>query len=227
MSKPTEIHEVFRGELPGSANWAEVRCPIAMVPYRRAAHARARRPSAGVVRSRSDRQGEGGQVDGEGGQVGGDEVQVEGREAQVGGDEVQVGGDEVQVSGEEAQVSGEEAQVGGEEAQASGEEAQVGGEALALSATEIAIISAFAQQQRTAAALRQFTGYGTRTGNFKRALARLLGRKLIEMTRLGQPNSRLQQYRLITAGQAQVDSTRRADKHLPRKSKKEQEHGQN
>jgi DNA-binding PadR family transcriptional regulator len=51
-------------------------------------------------------------------------------------------------------------------------------------------------------------GYPQPTGNFKKALAKLLDAGLIEMTIPDKPNSRLQKYRLTPKGQKVLASSK-------------------
>jgi ATP-dependent DNA helicase RecG len=52
-------------------------------------------------------------------------------------------------------------------------------------------------------------GYRARTGNFKRALARLLFDDFLEMTLPDRPRSKNQQYRLTTKGRAWLAARRK------------------
>jgi DNA-binding PadR family transcriptional regulator len=61
--------------------------------------------------------------------------------------------------------------------------------------------------------LLQKTGYGTRTGNFKRNLAKLIEHKFLEMTIPDKPQSRLQKYRLTEKGKQWLAATARAGSH--------------
>ena len=86
------------------------------------------------------------------------------------------------------QVEAHEAQVEAHEAQGP------------LSGVERQIMEACFSTPKTAAELLKFLGYTARTGNFKRALARLLSVGLVEMSMPDKPRSRNQKYRLTGKG---------------------------
>jgi ATP-dependent DNA helicase RecG len=69
-----------------------------------------------------------------------------------------------------------------------------------LSATERAIVAACEAQPRSGKDLLAAAGYGQRTGNFKRAMERLLLLRLVAYTLPDKPNSRLQKYTLTALG---------------------------
>ena len=69
-----------------------------------------------------------------------------------------------------------------------------------LSATEQRILSACALQPRTGKELLAAAGYSQRTGNFKRAVERLLSLRLVAYTLPDVPQSRLQKYQLTALG---------------------------
>ena len=67
-------------------------------------------------------------------------------------------------------------------------------------ATELSILRACQDQPCSSQQLVQAAGYSQRTGNFKRAMDRLLARGLIGYTVPDKPQSRLQKYKLTSAG---------------------------
>ena len=73
---------------------------------------------------------------------------------------------------------------------------------------QIDILAACASCEKTANELLSVAGYTQRTGNFKKALAKLLDAGLIEMTIPDKPNSRLQKYRLTPKGQNLLASSK-------------------
>jgi len=83
-----------------------------------------------------------------------------------------------------------------QEAQVKAQEAQV------LSAVEQRMLVCCARSPIAGKSLLKDAGYVTRTGNFKRSLAKLIGRKFLEMTIPDKPNSRLQKYRITEKGTA-------------------------
>ena len=91
---------------------------------------------------------------------------------------------------EEAQVKAQEAQV----------EAQVD-----LLKWQKDILTSCSYDEKTGRELMEIAGYGSRTGNFKKGLQRLLDYKLLELTISDKPNSRLQKYRLTAKGRAIVE----------------------
>lgn len=64
------------------------------------------------------------------------------------------------------------------------------------------LLAACAEAPKSAPELLQYLGYRGRTGNFKKALSRLLSRGLLEMTLPARPRSRFQKYRLTEEGRA-------------------------
>jgi len=75
-----------------------------------------------------------------------------------------------------------------------------------MSDMERKILDICSDQPRSTHDLLQALGYETRTGNFKRALARMLDVGSLEMTIPGKPRSKKQKYRLTAAGQALLDA---------------------
>jgi len=100
------------------------------------------------------------------------------------------------------QVEAQEAQV---EAQVEAQEAQV-----VLTTVEASIVTHCAEGPKSGKELLERTGYGTRTGNFKRSLAKLLEQEFLEMTIPDKPQSRLQKYRLTEKGKQWLAATTRA-----------------
>jgi len=64
---------------------------------------------------------------------------------------------------------------------------------------ELKLLAACVQNPKSTPDLLQILGYKSRTGNFKKALSRLLSQSLLEITIPDKPNSRLQKYRLTDA----------------------------
>ena len=62
---------------------------------------------------------------------------------------------------------------------------------------------------RSTPELLQFLGYKTRTGNFKRALTRLLDLGCLKMTIPDKPRSRFQKYRLTDKGKTMYELVER------------------
>ena len=75
-----------------------------------------------------------------------------------------------------------------------------------ISATEINIIKALTTEPLGRRTLLDRLGYSQRTGNFKKAVRKLLDDVLIELTIPDKPNSRLQKYRLTAKGREVVRS---------------------
>jgi DNA-binding MarR family transcriptional regulator len=69
-----------------------------------------------------------------------------------------------------------------------------------MSSTEHRLLTACLNQPQTVQNLLRFLGYQTRTGNFKKALGRMVADGYLEMTIPDKPTSRLQQYRLTPKG---------------------------
>jgi ATP-dependent DNA helicase RecG len=86
-----------------------------------------------------------------------------------------------------------------EEAQVKAQEAQVD-----LLKWQKDILTSCSYDEKTGRELMEIAGYGSRTGNFKKGLQRLLDYKLLELTISDKPNSRLQKYRLTDKGRAIV-----------------------
>lgn len=70
-----------------------------------------------------------------------------------------------------------------------------------LLAWEVDMLRVCAGHPATGQDLLAAAGYSSRTGNFKRGLAKLLRERLLEMTIPDQPRSHSQQYRLSAAGE--------------------------
>lgn len=84
------------------------------------------------------------------------------------------------------------------------------GEALqVLSEAERRILELCAKAPKTASDLLAGLGYQSRTGNFKRALDRLLKLGWLEMTIPDKPRSRNQHYRLSAAGSRMLETKER------------------
>jgi ATP-dependent DNA helicase RecG len=90
-----------------------------------------------------------------------------------------------------------------QEAQDEAQEAQDGAQ-VKLSVTEVQIIKACIPSPRSGKELLAETGYPQRTGNFKRALDRLLQNRLLERTLPNKPTSRHQKYRTTPAGREAI-----------------------
>ena len=65
---------------------------------------------------------------------------------------------------------------------------------------EQALLSACVPAPRSTPELLQALGYASRTGNFKKALLRLLSRHLLEMTSPQTPRAKHQRYRITAKG---------------------------
>ncbi|GAB4232732.1 MAG: helix-turn-helix domain-containing protein [Deltaproteobacteria bacterium] len=99
-------------------------------------------------------------------------------------------------------------------------EAQAGGEAQEahvkahdeahepMTAVEIGILSACATVPRSASDLLEALGYRSRTGNFKKALSKLIRRELLAMTIPEKPRAKAQRYRLTRAGTKVLEKTK-------------------
>ncbi len=94
-------------------------------------------------------------------------------------------------------------QVEAHEAQVKAHEAQE-----PISGVERQIMEACHSAPKTAAELLKHLGYAARTGNFKRALARLVSVGLVEMSMPDKPRSRNQQYRLTEKGKNILGKTK-------------------
>ena len=66
---------------------------------------------------------------------------------------------------------------------------------------ELKILGACAQSPKSTSDLLKSLGYKVRTGNFKRALSRLLDRYFLEMTNPQKPRSKNQKYRITPLGE--------------------------
>ncbi|ANX04294.1 Fic family protein [Immundisolibacter cernigliae] len=73
-----------------------------------------------------------------------------------------------------------------------------------LLAWEVDMLRVCAGHPATGQDLLAAAGYSSRTGNFKRGLAKLLSERLLEMTIPDQPRSHSQQYRLSAAGEKKL-----------------------
>lgn len=62
------------------------------------------------------------------------------------------------------------------------------------------ILTSCSYREKTGRELMEIAGYGSRTGNFKKGLQKLLDYQIIELTIPDKPNSRLQKYRLTKKG---------------------------
>jgi ATP-dependent DNA helicase RecG len=65
---------------------------------------------------------------------------------------------------------------------------------------ELKLLAACAQNPKSSPDLQQTLGYKSRTGNFKKALSRLLSQALIEMTNPQKPRDKNQHYRITRRG---------------------------
>jgi len=77
-----------------------------------------------------------------------------------------------------------------------------------MSDIEQRILVACSHESKSTPDLLQFLGYETRTGNFKRALSRLLALGCLEMTIPDKPRSKKQRYRLTARGLAVVQGSK-------------------
>jgi ATP-dependent DNA helicase RecG len=73
-----------------------------------------------------------------------------------------------------------------------------------MSDTERALLRSCATGAVSTPELLNALGYGSRSGNFKKALARLLQTGLVEMTAPDRPRSRKQKYLLTQKGRKQI-----------------------
>jgi ATP-dependent DNA helicase RecG len=73
-----------------------------------------------------------------------------------------------------------------------------------MTEVELRLLGACAQGPQSTAELIKMLGYETRTGNFKRALSRLLDVGLLEMTNPQKPRARNQRYRITPAGRERL-----------------------
>jgi len=71
--------------------------------------------------------------------------------------------------------------------------------------TDKNILSALSAEPLGRSALLKELGYSQRTGNFKKALDKLLGAGWIELTLPDKPKSRLQKYRLAEKGRRMTE----------------------
>lgn len=70
---------------------------------------------------------------------------------------------------------------------------------------ELKLLAACAQNSKNTADLLQILGYRSRTGNFKKALSRILSRSLLEMTNPQKPRAKNQRYRITWQGQEMLE----------------------
>jgi ATP-dependent DNA helicase RecG len=84
-----------------------------------------------------------------------------------------------------------------QEAQVEAQEAQV-----AVTAVEMGLLAGCQRGPKSAKELLAAAGYTSRTGNFKRSLAKLIENRLLELTLPDKPNSRLQKYQLTSRGKS-------------------------
>jgi ATP-dependent DNA helicase RecG len=84
-------------------------------------------------------------------------------------------------------------------------EAHEGPNIIRINDTERTILQACLDDAVTREYLIQFGAFATRSGSFKRALARLLAEQLVEMTRPQAPRSRNQRYRATAKGRGILD----------------------
>ena len=99
-----------------------------------------------------------------------------------------------------------------QEAQVEAQEAQVD----LLKWQREVLISCF-YDEKTGKEIMEVAGYGSRTGNFKKGLQRLLDYHLLELTIPDKPQSRLQKYRLTDKGRQLVAAIRGDKKNLNNK----------
>ncbi len=76
-----------------------------------------------------------------------------------------------------------------------------------LTATEKGLLETCKEQEFDGRKLAEAVGYTTRTGNYKRALAKLLQDKLLEMTIPDKPRSQNQKYRLTAKGRKMLEES--------------------
>jgi len=105
-----------------------------------------------------------------------------------------------------SEVPGEVAQVKAQVAQGKAQETQV-----ALLGWEIGMLTTCEEQPATGQELLRAAGYSSRTGNFKRALEKLLNLGLLERTIPDKPRSSNQRYLLTKNGLAVLSATRKRD----------------
>ena len=98
------------------------------------------------------------------------------------------------------------AQVKAQEAQVEAQEAQV-----ALLGWEVSMLVTCEEQPATGQELLKAAGYASRTGNFKRALEKLINLGLLVMTIPDKPRSSSQSYRLTQNGRNVLSATRKRD----------------
>ena len=77
-----------------------------------------------------------------------------------------------------------------------------------MSPIERAILSACAKGPASAPELLETLGYRSRTGNFKKALSRLLEGGFVTMTQPHKPRTKSQRYRLTAAGREYLKKTK-------------------
>jgi ATP-dependent DNA helicase RecG len=97
--------------------------------------------------------------------------------------------------------------LGPTQAQVGAQEAQVGAQ-VKFTATEKRLLQTCSENPQDSRTLAEAVGYTSRTGNFKRALEKLVKRKLLEMTIPDKPRSSKQKYRLTAKGKQLLEKTR-------------------
>lgn len=70
---------------------------------------------------------------------------------------------------------------------------------------ELKLLSACAQNPKNSPDLLLIIGYRSRTGNFKKALSRLLSQRLLEMTNPQKPRAKNQRYRITLRGREMLE----------------------
>jgi ATP-dependent DNA helicase RecG len=78
-----------------------------------------------------------------------------------------------------------------------------------MSEVERALLVACVESPRSVPELLRLLQYGTRTGNFKRGLGRLVSQELLEMTLADKPRSRKQRYRITAKGRTLLKRRRK------------------